>query len=321
MKYLLKASKYFAVLAGALILLNSCKKVKVPEPMGDAGTTIVKLINGDSPAAIVKKPIDFVPVPITLNLIDVRRDIPNSTELGRTMTITVKDDTAAVAAADPTYQRMPAAWYTISTPAVQPAAIGGNYVFTMKPGDFAQEVNITITDPTLLNPSGLYAFGFTITAADADGKISTQKSVIVEIGAKNMYDGKYDMWGRHNRTPYDFPYHVTMDMVTTGANSVIFYWPDVATFGHPIGTGPDPVGDVSWYGATVAPAVLFNPATNFVTSVYGTNAGGPPIDIYTGAGSGQGRFEPGTKKMYVYWRYNANDLRAFMDTLTYIGSR
>ena len=82
------------------------------------------------------------------------------------------------------------------------------------------------------------------------------------------------------------------------------------------GVGP---GSVSWYGSAIAPVVVFDLATNFVTNVF-NQGGATPISIYTGAGSGQGR-QAADKTMYIYWRYNANDARAFVDTLTYVGPR
>ena len=281
--------------------------------------TQVKIIDGGAPGS-KKFAIDFVNAPVTLTAADLRRDIPNSTELNKTMNVTVKDDTAALRAYNPALVYMPATWYTIGTSTPKTGGKGGVFNIVMKPGEFAKPIDITIPNATLLDPSSTYGLAFTITSVDAGGIISVSKTIVIEIGAKNIYDGEYLMKGRHNRTPYDFPYEAVMHMITTGASSVIFYWPDAASFGHPIGTGPDPINDVSWYGATMAPNVVFNPANNLVVNVF-NSGGATPIDIYTGAGSGVGRFEPGAKKMYVYWRYNANDLRGFMDTLTYIGPR
>ena len=130
------------------------------------------------------------------------------------------------------------------------------------------------------------------------------------------------MTGHHNRAPYDFRYDQTMHMISQGATSVIFYWPDAGSVGHPIGTGPDPVNDVSWYGATIAPVVVFNPANDFVSDVFNNPPNTTPITRYDGAtGTNVSRFENGTKRMIVHWNYNNNPLRAFFDTLTYIGPR
>ncbi len=194
MKYL-NLTKIFATVAITSLVFTACDKAKVATPLGDNGQTLVKILGGATPAAVSKSPVDFVATPTKILAIAVRRDIPNETELNKTMIVTVKDDTAAVRAANPAYLRMPAAWYTVQVDAVKPTVIGGNYVFTFAPGQFSKELYITIPNATLLDPSSLYAFGFTITTADAAGKISTQKSIVVEIGAKNNYDGIYAVTG------------------------------------------------------------------------------------------------------------------------------
>jgi len=240
--------------------------------------------------------------------------------LNRTMNVTIIDDTAALRAysiansANLVY--LPAAFYTVKPSTPKTGGTGGRFNIVMNPGEFAKPIDIVIPNATVLDPSTKYGLAFTITAADADGVISFNRTVVVEIGAKNNYDGEYNLRGYHNRPGFQFIYDQTIHMVTTGASSVIFYWPLAGSIGHPIQT---PTG-VSWYGPAIAPHVVFDPSTNLVTNVF-NNAGGTPIDIYTGAGSGQGRFNPATKDMFVYWRYNFNNERAFMDTLTYIGPR
>ncbi|HRI25769.1 MAG TPA: hypothetical protein PLZ45_13920, partial [Ferruginibacter sp.] len=159
--------------------------------MGDAGQTLVKIIGGGTPASIVKKPVDFVPTPSQILAVELRRDIPNEAELNKTMIVTVKDDTTAVRAANPNYIQLPTAWYTIQTDGTKTGGQGGTFTFTFAPGQFSKEIYITIPNATLFNPSSLYGLGFTITTVDQGGKISTQKSVVVEIGAKNDWDGVY----------------------------------------------------------------------------------------------------------------------------------
>lgn len=164
-----------------------------------------------------------------------------------------------------------------------------------------------------------YAVAYTITTVTNGNTIAAnKKTIVISVGAKNKYDGVYELIGHHNRDPYTFQYDVDESMLTVDAKSVAFYWDDAASVGHPIGISP---GVASWYGATIAPIVVFDPNTNLVTSVYNSPAavagGGPPITMFTGAGSGVSRYEPATKKMYVYWNYSGNPLRAFFDTLTF----
>ena len=102
MKYL-NLTKLIAFIAIFALIFTACKKTKLSTPMGDAGQTLVKIINGGTPASVSKMPVDFVPIPTQLLVVELRRDIPNETELNKTMIVTVKDDTAAVRAANPNY--------------------------------------------------------------------------------------------------------------------------------------------------------------------------------------------------------------------------
>ncbi len=195
MKYI-NLTKNIAFIAMLSLVFLACKKPKVSTPMGDAGQTLVKILGGGTPANVIKNPVDFVPTPTVLrDAISVRRDIANESELQKTMIITVKDDTAAVRAANPNYLHLPTAWYTIQTQGVKTGGQAGTYTFTLAPGVYSQEISITIPNATLFNPSALYGLGFTIMTADAAGKISTQRSVVIEIGAKNQWDGIYAVTG------------------------------------------------------------------------------------------------------------------------------
>jgi len=113
MKYL-KLTRLLAIITIVAVVFTACKKTKLSTPMGDAGQTLVKIINGGTPASLQKKPVDFVPTPTRLLVVELRRDIPNETELNKTMVVTVKDDTAAVKATNPGYIHLPTAWYTLN---------------------------------------------------------------------------------------------------------------------------------------------------------------------------------------------------------------
>jgi len=170
------------------------------------------------------------------------------------------------------------------------------------------------------DPSTTYGLGFKIGSVDKPGYIISENfgTYVTTIGAKNKYDGEYSLDGYHNRPTFTFPYaDVPMNMVTTGASSVAFFWIDADDFGHPIGVGP---GQISWYGNTIAPEITFDPVSNNVASVK-NNGGATVITLFTGPGSFPSRFDPATKTIYVCWNYNNNPLRAFFDTLTYVKPR
>lgn len=182
------------------------------------------------------------------------------------------------------------------------------------------QVPITVPSTLMLDPNKSYGIGLTISNVSGNYKIAeNMKNLLVEFTIKNKYDGRYRLRGYHNRTPYTFPYDTEIHMVTAGPASVAFYWPLAGSVGHPIGVGPN--NAMSWYGATVAPVVNFDLATNLVTSVVNSDPAGPVITMFTGAGSRVSKWNPADKSMTVDWNYNNNALRAFFDDLTYIGPR
>jgi hypothetical protein len=185
----------------------------------------------------------------------------------------------------------------------------------------------TITNTAGLDPNLAYGISLTISSSSSGYQVAeNQKQVLVIFSLKNKYDGVYILRGFHNRTPYTFPYETEVHLITTGPNTVIFYWPDAGSVGHPIGIGP---GSLSWYGATVAPNIEFDLATDLVTNVFNTGIGGPPIDKFPGPYDGVNtppgprinRFDPSDRSIVVDWRYSANNLRAFFDDLEYVGPR
>src|SRR5882724_7486045 len=135
MKYL-NIKRSIAFLAVTALFVTSCKKVEVPESMGTAGQTVVKLVGGGTAASpgILKNPIDFKPIPITMVAADLRRDISNETALNTVMHVVVKDDTAAVRVANPSYVILPAAWYTIGPNTPKTGGKGGVFNITIPSG-------------------------------------------------------------------------------------------------------------------------------------------------------------------------------------------
>ena len=280
MKYL-KLTRLLAIIVIVALVFNACKKPELSTPMGDAGQTLVKIINGNTPFALAKMPVDFVSTPTKLLVIELRRDIPNETELNKTMVVTVKDDTAAVRAANASYVQLPTAWYTLQIDGVKTGGQGGIFTFTFKPGEFSKEIYVTIPNATLFNPSALYGLGFTILTADQSGKISTQKSKVIEIGAKNKYDGIYactgpmvDLTGspftQWNDPAYSDPFPRAnggaweLQLVTSGANTCANFDNTIwGCSGHPMLNA----GANSGFGS-FGMVVDFNPATNAIADMH-----------------------------------------------------
>lgn len=319
MKYL-NLSKPFAALAITALVLSACSKVDVQKSIGDAGQTLVKILGGAPTATptIVAKPIDFVNAPVTLVAADIRRDIPNPTELNKAMIITVKDDNAIVTASGRVV--LPSAWYTIG--AGTPRS-GGVYTINMAPGEFAKEILITVPNATLLDPATKYGLGFTITTADAGGVISTQRSLILEIGAKNAWDGTYeDVFTNYHPTsnPGYTGDKTTVEFHTISATECKIYWPDGPGYYNPAVLG----GVLNAFAAQ-EPGYNVNTATNAVTV---QNRYSGATTFYTMNASFNSRYDPGTKTFFVKWGYSYTvpgvfdaGCREWTQTLRYLGPR
>lgn len=265
------------------VTLFSCVRKDNFFPSNSPSTrkAIVSILGGGTPANIKKNPVDFVSTSQRLLAIDLRRDPNDQGDLNTTMTVVVKDDTAAVHTANAAYQIMPTSWYSFESESPRVGGIGGTFTFVFKPGEFAKQIYLVIPNATLLDPSALYGFGFTITSiASGTGMISASKSLIIEVGAKNNWDGVYAVTGpmidaanpaltQFNDPTWD-PFTAAhggaweLDLVTVGANECIGFdetytgWP-----AHPILSS----GSTSGYGG-VGLIVQFDGATNKVSKVY-----------------------------------------------------
>jgi hypothetical protein len=221
--------------------------------------------------------------------------------------ISIVEDASLVTAADLT--PLPQGTYTINT--VAPSIASGDTL--------TRELRITVSNSDQLDPNIVYGIGYRIQSVDAGYSITrNMREIVVGFAIKNKYDGIYRLQGHHTRPTLDFPYDTEVELITIAPNEVVFYWPDAADFGHPIGEGPN--NALSWYGNTLQPVVVFDPVTNLVTNVYNRSTGSF-ITMYTGPGSRISKFDPATRNMIVDWNYNANPLRAFIDDLTFLRDR
>jgi hypothetical protein len=326
MKYL-NLTKMFAAVAISSLIFTACDKAKVATPLGDAGQTLVKILNGGTPATATSKPIDFVPTPTKIVAVEVRRDIPSETELNKTMVVTVKDDTAAVTAMG--RLQFPTAWYTTQIAGgTKAGGQGGTYTITFSPGEFSKTIYVIVPDATLLNPSLVYGLGFTVMTADQGAKISTQKSTVVEIGAKNPYDGVYSVVsGFVQRYSGPGPTNpICCDNLTGplggGNDDVILFTTGAYTCGIPVS---NQVGRLTWsYNTTPNSGVAgidgisitVDPSTNLVSSV---SAGNPTFANFPGYAA---KYIPSTKTFDLNWRWNPTaNTRDYQIVLKYKGPR
>jgi hypothetical protein len=311
----------FLLLSGVM-LATGCKKVETPDPMGGAGTTIVKLPSEEN------YNIAFVELKSgaqTINLLELRRDIPNEGELNKTMKIVVKEDQEIINAYNvqngTNYLALPATSYT-ADPA-NPKS-GSTYTVSMAPGEFVKQLKVTFPNATVLDPNERYAVGLALVSADQGGKISeVLKYCLVEVGVKNKYDGHYEVTGSMvdlTSAALTGKYPFEADLETVDANTVLMYHTGAPFTGyyHPILNGTT----VSAYG-NYAVTIEFNENTI--------------VDMYNGYGQGAGNrwgfldatgvntFDPATKTIKMKYTMNQPDAGTvrtrFNETFKYLGPR
>ena len=303
----------FSTLTLSVFLLAGCLKDKGFDN-GEYGTVVneVKAVAfPQAPTSPVTVAITGTPNPVTVPgpLITVEASGPASSDIQLQLAF---DDVLVTAEG---LTPLPAGSYTLSTmtPVIP------------KDSSFINNLTLTITNSDQLDPNIKYGVGIKITSASSGYQIARNMSeVIIAFAIKNKYDGVYMLRGRHTRTPYTYPYLQEMHLVTNGPDEVYFYWPrqEIRSTGHPIGTGPDPSTDWSWYGPVLSPSIVFNTTTDQVEDVYNLDPS-LPVSMLTDPnyGAGPSYYDPATKTIYVYFMYLSNPLRGFLDTLDYVGPR
>ena len=310
----------------ALVLFAvSCKKPNNGEDIGGAGNTIVKLITDDDSYSL--RAIDLVATPQKVNLLDIRRDVPNEGQLNQTMKVVVKQDPKILddynTEHGTSYEELPEGAYTVD--AANPRD-GASWTVTFAAGDFAKPLTIIVPNSLNLDLTKTYALGFTLTSVDANGKISevpSQRKVVVEIGLKNKYDGAYKATGTmvdQTSSTLTGYYPWNLELRTSGANSVIVYDKENDYPLHPILSG------TSWsYYGSFGLEVTFDPATNKVVSI--TNVFGQPSSNGRSAQldpTGENMWDPSTKtiKIKYFMLQPGTSIRTkFDETWTYLGPR
>lgn len=279
-----------ALFLGLTLLALSCKKVNVPDEMGDAGQTIVKLMTDDGEFRM--RAIDLVNTPQVVKVLDVRRDVPNGAELNKTMTVSITEDPAIVTRYNTvhgtTYEALPADKYTIDP--ANPRT-GNQWTLTMTPGEFAKGVFITVPNSLLIDLTKTYAFGFKLSAVDQNGRIAFEAdTAVVEIGVKNDWDGIYtvngEAWRNDPASPLQGPWGPVERILATAGPTTV-QWE---------GSVPWANGSGSALPGGYEPTITVDPVTNKVTL-------GSPGNVITADPTYDNRYDPATKTFYFrfYW--------------------
>lgn len=181
----------------------------------------------------------------------------------------------------------------------------------------------------LFDPSTLYALQYTIKSVDKSGYTISGNfgKLMVFIGAKNKYDGRYtlDFCFYHPTASPTYGCATTeIEMHTISSNSCKMYWPLLGGYANPILSGTS----FSYFLAQ-EPAFAVDPVTNKLT-VTNVAAGGTIVYTTISTASGyDSRYDPATEKFYVRYGYNyspgpvfsAATNREWTQTMTYIGPR
>ena len=296
------------------LMFSSCDKAEKPTPLGDAGQTIVKFMQVDKKTINV----DLVSTTQPLLMVDIRRDVPNAAELNKTLKVTVKDNPGAVsdynAANGTSFEAIPAALYTVD--ASNPR-VGTDYTVTLNPGEFAKWLTFNLPNALSLDLSKTYAFGFSIAAVDGNGKISADaKTIVVEIGVKNQWDGRYKLNGYFNHPSYTGYYSTDkIELRTAGANILDQFCTIWDEYCQPFNVG----GGVLNRFADVAPRYIVN-ANNSISL---SNAGPGNTLAFSVPPGFTNRYDPTSKTFYITHAYQnaAGAYRTWNDTLVYLGPR
>lgn len=337
-----KITRFVLVAASVAITATSCKKVQSPVPMGDAGQTLVKFIDGGTVAAPGSKLIGMKlqDEPQQIEALDLRRDIPNNTELNRVMTVIIKNDPSVLSHADPAAEPLPAANFSFDGRAI---LTGDEIKIELQPGEFALPISFNLLNATSLDLSKTYGLGFTLSTVDADGKIlAEQSSFAVLLSSNNKYDGIYRLYGGFERA--DQPGFLGVSLSTNG-----YYQPY-----YLITKGSDEVdasintaqygfanSQIIWNAGAgnytfftgVAPRLKINDATNAVTVIPGEAITPPSVDFlqspaelaaskYYEAGIAGHPFADGRPTIVAHFRWTSGGIdRITKDTFVYLQPR
>lgn len=295
--------------------LSACVKPNKPEPMGDAGQTLVKILGGGEDPVVL--PLDVNPPVEKIQIADLRKDPANSTDLNTATTVTITNTQAFLDAYNTanhtSYELLPTSAYTIT--AESGVSVNGNtWTINLAPGEFARSISINL-DKTKMDLSKQYAFGLQITQTSV-GKASLGSGFgIVNVIVKNKYDGIYSVVSGLV-TRYTSPGvpagdalsgslagNPDVSMATLGANTVEITGLQWANSGGG-------VGGIANLRATV------DPLTNLVTM---SALGSATLGNWAGH---ENKYDPATKTFYLAFRWNpATTTREYEIVLKYKGPR
>jgi hypothetical protein len=292
----------FKITAGVLIISAvavSC--LPKEESMGTAGQTLVKLV----PAGFNMVPMDAKTTAQTAVLFDVRRDVQSKDALNTNTTVELTYDASGAILAK--YNSKNATSFIplpTSLATTTPAISGGKISFDIPAGEFAKSIVVNVPSAASFDFSKQYALAFKLTTVSGTGTkaASVNDTIVVQVLAKNKYDGKYVVTGSFDDyvynaggTTYAGIYPKNINLETIGSASVKRFDADYGTYGYIFDAGG------ATYFGNFYPAFTFD-ANNNVIDCYNTFTDPLPRGrsgvLYTGAGA-INKYNPTTKTIDV----------------------
>jgi len=308
----------------ALVTFVGCDRIDVAEDLNGAGQTLVKIYNaGADPQNGVVFSINPDPTDFDLIVTEVRRDIPNSGELSKTLTVKLEESATVLTDyntnAGTNYVPLTDNLYTVVTPGV--TKNGTEWTVVFDPGEFAKQIKLRLKR-SLFSFSSQYALALMVKDAGGANIHADLKSGVSAILLKNQWDGRYRITFTNYHPTLNPGYTGTttdVEMHTSGANKVKIYFPLFGGYYCPAVLS----GNLTAFGAQEPEYTI---AANNSVTVQNSYPGA--VTFYTMASGFNSRYEPGTKTFYAKWGYNYTagafnpaSTREWTQTIVYVGPR
>lgn len=176
------------------VMFTSCREDRFVDgdELGGGGKTIFKIQDGPQRALFLTAFSDIQ----KLDLFDMRREVPNNTELNKTSTVQLVAAPQLITAyntANPggPLTQMPENIFTLAGSGIVKSGTG--YTVTFSPGEFAKNFAINLNG-ALFDLSKKYALAFTVgDITNGTLTATTAKQILVLVSIKNKYEAVYSI--------------------------------------------------------------------------------------------------------------------------------
>jgi hypothetical protein len=309
--------------AGALAF-TACNKVDINKGIKNNEKTIVKLPQAANEINVIS--LNATPGVITIPVLEVRRDVISQADLNTTQVVKIAPNPSAITDYN-TNNGANLTTFTNYTLDPSTPFDGQYWVVTFNPGEFAKYINISF-DPSKLDFSKRNGLAFKIADAGTSPISVDLNAALIEVAAKNKYDGVYTLrvrtvgWSAYGIADDETgTYPGDYQFISSGATTV-------KTFSTYRGDALLPAFTAGLAGATgfgaTSPQFSFDGTTNALVSVSNLIPNdGRNRQLAINPAITDSRWDPNTKTVYAAFimTQNGRPPQYFYDTLTYKGSR